>query len=177
MIEIIERNIQLRLKEDYKKVFFRLGFQVAGKKFPELTSQKSGVPDFSFYNFTEQTDRRLEYILFNFRPMLLVKELKAQLVLSLFNRTHPGAIISKNHEHLFYDAEASPKHNLSSFTVIPNSSIDTVVTNMNSIRAHYLGLGFDDVYFCMIPNKVTVCEPRRFQHNNQIARIEQHPRS
>ncbi len=174
VIEIIERNIQLRLKEDYQKVFFEQGFQVGARKMlPEKLTQKS--PSFWFCNLTEQTDRRMEYMLFNFRPILLIKELKAQLVLSLFGRTHPGAIISKNHEHLFYEAEASPKHNLSSFSVIPDSSIDTVVANMNAIRAHYRGLGFDDVYFCMIPNKVTVCEPERFQYNNQIARIERHP--
>lgn len=176
VIEIIERNIQLRLKEDYKKVFFGQGFQVAaGKKHPKLISQRSGAPSFWFYNFTEQTDQRLEYLLFNFRPILLIKELKAQLVLWLFGRTHPGAIISKNHNYLFYDAEASPKHNLSSFSVIPDSSIDTVVANMNAIRTHYLDLGFEEVYFCMIPNKVTVCEPERFRYNNQITRIEQHP--
>lgn len=176
VIEIIERNIQLRLKANYRKVFFGQGFQVkVGNRPSPPVSQHSEGYSFWFSQFTEQTNHRLEYLLSNFRLVLLIKELKAEMMLSLFGRTHPGATISKNHEYLFYDAEASRKHTLSSFSALPRSSIDTVVTNMNAIRRHYLGLGFDDVYFCMIPNKVTVCEPGRFKYNDQIERIEQHP--
>ena len=122
-----------------------------------------------------EINQRLEFLLFNSDVALKCKEMKAGLMLSWFGRTHPGSLISPDKQFLFYDIEANPQSILSPFTPLAIADIDSVVINMNHIRAHYLSSGFTEVYFCLIPNKVTVCEPDHHPHNNQIHRIEHNP--
>ena len=123
-----------------------------------------------------EINQRLEFLLFNSDVALKCKEMKAGLMLSWFGRTHPGSLISPDKQFLFYDIEANPQSILSPFTPLAIADIDSVVINMNRIREHYLSSGFAEVYFCLIPNKVTVCEPDRHPHNDQIRRIEQNPK-
>jgi hypothetical protein len=173
VIEIIERTIQERLKKDYKKLYINMGFQFPGER-KNIAAEKD-QPSFWWDQFGHQINQRLEFLLFNFEPFLKIKELKANIMLSGFDRTHTGSLVSANRDYIFYDVEANPKNSLSPFAAVSAASIDTVVTNMNSIRDYYRNAGFEEVYFCLIPNKVTVCEPDRSIYNNQITRIEQHP--
>jgi hypothetical protein len=177
IIEVIERTIQERLKPDGGRLYLEKGFQVKSAA-RETSKNKTGrktLVSFWWEKFNDQINQRLEFLLFNAPFFLELKELKAALMLSWFDRTHPGAIISRDHRFLFYDIEANPESVLSPFWELADADIDTVVANMQSIRRHYQRLGFREVYFCFVPNKVTVCEPGRFKHNNQIARIESHP--
>jgi hypothetical protein len=175
VIEVIERTIQERLREEYKKLYIDKGFQIKGPDARHLSTQKTSSKSFWWEKFHDGIDQRLEFMLFNFDPFLKIKEFKANTMLSLFNRTHQGALISSGHDHLFYDVEANLQSTMSPFQTLKESDIDEVVANMNSIRDYYVKLGFHEVYFCFIPNKVTVCEPNRAIHNRQIERIERHP--
>ncbi len=174
VIEIIERTIQERLKKDFKALYIDRGFSVAKKP-----DNRPPHPPHSgahiFEKFGEQINQRLEFMLFNFDPILILKELKSQIMLSWFHRTHPGAIISKDEQFLFYQIEADPQSPLSAFYSLTPTDIDSVVTNMNSIREHYLKMGFNEVYFCLIPNKTTICAPSLAKYNGQIPAIESHP--
>lgn len=175
VIEAIERTIQERLREDYAELYIRRGFQVRGKC-DEASSAAAETRDLFWENtLNREINQRLEFLLFNSDMALKCKEMKARLMLSWFGRTHPGSLISRDRQHLFYEVEANPRSSLSPFTPLSDADIDSVVVNMNRIRAHYIGAGFAEVYFCLIPNKVTVCEPARYPHNNQIPRIEQNP--
>jgi len=176
VIEVIERTIQERLREHYAELYIHRGFQIRGKNaaVARVTPETRG-------NFWENTlnreiNQRLEFMLFNSDLALKCKEMKAGLMLSWFGRTHPGSLISRDRRFLFYEVEASRQSGLSPFIPLTDADIDSVALNMNRIRAHYLNAGFAEVYFCLIPNKVTVCEPARHPHNNQIQRIEQNPR-
>ena len=175
VIEVIERTIQERLKGEAEKLYIDKGFQISGNNAHQPPLRNAVPKSIWWEKFHDGIDQRLEFLLFNYDIFLKIKELKAQTMLSLFNRTHQGALISKSHDHLFYDIEANLKSTLSPFQTLHSSDIDEVVTNMNLIRQHYVSLGFKEVYFCFIPNKVTVCEPDRSRHNNQIERIETHP--
>lgn len=175
VVEVIERTIQERLRSDYQAIYFDKGFQVEGKLKPKREEEQAAEPSFWWDKFGDQINQRIEFLLFNFDPFLKLKELKSHIMLSWFDRTHTGAIISRNHEYLFYNIEADPAIGLSPFYNITTPSIDTIVTNINHIRDHYKEAGFDEVYFCFVPNKVTVCENNRFTYNNQISRIEEHP--
>lgn len=175
VIEVIERTIQERLKGEYRKLYIDKGFQVSGAYASQALIHKPAPKSIWWEKFHDGIDQRLEFLLFNFDLFLKIKELKSEIMLSWFNRTHQGALISSNHDHLFYDIEASLKSPLSPFQTLSSADIQSVVTNMNLIRAHYVNLGFKEVYFCFVPNKVTVCEPDRALHNNQIERIETHP--
>ncbi|MBO9614685.1 MAG: hypothetical protein J7619_18435 [Dyadobacter sp.] len=176
VIEVIERTIQERLREDYAELYIRRGFQIRGKcrKVPVAVAEARGL--FWENALNREINQRLEFLLFNSNMALKCKEIKAGLMLSWFGRTHPGSLISRDRQFLFYEIEADPRSSLSPFTPLADADIDSVVVNMNRIRAHYLDAGFSEVYFCLIPNKVTVCEPARHPHNNQIPRIEQNPR-
>ena len=176
VIEVIERTIQERLRSDYQALYFDKGFQIEGKMKPEVPEEVTAEPSFWWDKFGDQINQRIEFLLFNFDPFLKLKELKSSIMLSWFDRTHTGAIISRNHDYLFYNIEADKKIGLSPFYNITSGSVDTVVNNMNNIRNYYKGAGFEEVYFCFVPNKVTVCENDRFPYNNQISRIETHPK-
>ena len=175
VIEVIERTIQERLRSDYKSLYFDKGFQIEGRLKPTVAEKQEEEPSFWWDKFGDQINQRIEFLLFNFDPFLKLKELKSGIMLSWFDRTHTGAIISRNHEYLFYNIEADPKIGLSPFYKITPQSVDTVVTNMNNIRDYYKAAGFEEVYFCFVPNKVTVCENDRYPYNNQISIIETHP--
>lgn len=175
VIEVIERTIQERLREHYAELYIQRGFQIRGKS--RRISKAVFETGSTFWKNTlnHEISQRLEFLLFNSDLVLKCKEMKAGLMLSWFGRTHPGSLISRDKQHLFYEVEANPQSILSPFTPLTNDDIDSVVINMNRIRAHYLNAGFAEIYFCFIPNKVTVCEPGRHPHNNQIRRIEQNP--
>ncbi|WP_342085902.1 hypothetical protein [Dyadobacter sp. OTU695] len=172
VIEVIERTIQERLREHYADLYIRRGFQVRGETQPLARPNAETIDTFWENTLNSEINQRLEFLLFNADIALSCKELKANLMLSWFGRTHSGSLISRDRQFLFYEVEASRKSNLSPFVPLTDADIDSVVVNMNRIRAHYISAGFTEVYFCFIPNKVTVCEPGRHPHNDQIQRIE-----
>ncbi|KQS27007.1 hypothetical protein [Dyadobacter sp. Leaf189] len=176
VIELIERTIQERLRSDYARLYIDRGFQVRGKSKRTVKEHAGLAGSFWENNLNREINQRLEFILFNSSLALKAKEIKANLMLSWFGRTHPGSIISRNGGSLFYEIEASPHSPLSPYQQLSDADIDSVVIHMNRIRSHYLHAGFSEVYFCFIPNKVTVCEPDRLPHNHQITRISRNPR-
>lgn len=175
VIEVIERTIQERLREHYAELYIHRGFQIRGKSGPVAGAASETGNTFWKNTLNHQINERLEFLLFNSNVALQCKEMKARLMLAWFGRTHPGSLISRDRRHLFYEIEADPQSVLSPFTPLTDADIDSVAINMNRIRAHYLRAGFAEVYFCFIPNKVTVCEPGRHPHNRQITRVEQNP--
>lgn len=175
VIEVIERTIQERLREHYAELYIHRGFQIRGKSQCVADAAPDADSDFWKNTLNHEINERLEFMLFNSNVALKCKEMKAALMLSWFGRTHPGSLISRDRQFLFYEVEADPKSMLSPFKPLTNADIDSVAINMNRIRAHYLNAGFAEVYFCLIPNKVTVCEPGRHPHNRQIPRLEQNP--
>jgi|GEM_PF-2120126 len=175
VIEVIERTIQERLREHYAELYIDRGFQIRGKSGPVTDAASNTGSSLWGNTLNREINERLEFLLFNSEAALKCKEMKARMMLSWFGRTHPGSLISRDRRFLFYEIEADPQSILSPFTPLADADIDSVVINMNRIRAHYLGAGFAEVYFCLIPNKVTVCEPGRHPHNRQITRVEQNP--
>ncbi|CAN5261827.1 hypothetical protein BH09BAC4_BH09BAC4_23120 [soil metagenome] len=178
VIEFIERVLQERLyKPDYEKIYIQNGFAQTAQ--PVVAQPKpveeSTVKSWLLARFGSDINQRLEFLLFNTRPFIWFKEMKAQLLLDLFGRV-PGAVISQDKKHLFYQPEANNEYILSAFRPLSDQRLDTLVTNLNTIRQHYLHMGFDEVYVCMIPNKVTILDPTYGQYNHQIERIEANPR-
>lgn len=175
VVEIIERTIQERLLKDYEALYIKRGFQIKGDKYPKAAINTDGGNSFWWDKFGDQINQRIEFLLFNFSPFLKLKELKSNIMLTWFDRTHTGADISRNHKYLFYSVEADKKSVLSPFHEITPASVDTVAMHINTIRNYYKSRGFAEVYFCLIPNKVTVCENDRFEYNHQISLIENNP--
>lgn len=183
----IERVLQERLYwPDYRRMFIDAGFAPknpsAVAKKPVKNEPDAATPATSpsvarwlLARFGEEISQRLEFVLFNGWLATRFKEAKAQLLLSLFGRV-TGGVISKDRKHLFYTIEVDTAYVLSAFRHIPDQRLDTLIDNLNTIRRHYLQMGFDEVYLCMIPNKVTVLNPTYGRYNHQIERIEASPR-
>lgn len=179
VIEFIERVLQERLyAPDYERMYVQNGIvQRAPANVARQHHQPSDekkATDWVFARFGSEINQRLEFILFNSRFFSWLKERKAQLMLSAFGRVS-GAVISSDRQHLFYAPEADSSYVLSAFRSVSDRKLDTLVTNLNTIRQHYLQMGFDEVYVCLIPNKVTVQEPTYGRYNHQIERIEANP--
>ncbi len=177
VVQCIERVLQERLYyPDYETIYIKGGFVEPGHQYnPEQQMPKQNeVTKWILARFGREINQRLEFLLFNTWPFTWLKETKALLILNAFGRT-PGSIISHNKRHLFYQLEVDTAYALSAFRPIPNQRIDTLVTNLNTIRRNYMEMGFDEVYLCLIPNKVTVQEPTYGVYNHQIERIEAHP--
>ncbi|GAB3954827.1 hypothetical protein GCM10028805_40900 [Spirosoma harenae] len=177
VIEFIERVLQERLyAPDYEKIYLEDGL-IQPKQFTTSTKQEEKTETSTnklFTHFAPEINQRLEFILFNGPLFIRFKEVKAQLMLSLFGRVS-GAAISQDRKHLFYTPEADTSYVLSSFRHLTDRRIDELVMNLNKIRQRYLHMGFDEVYICMIPNKVTVLDPTYGVYNHQIERIEANP--
>lgn len=179
VIEFVERILQERMYwPDYKKIYIENGIIASTKPAVSETAANDNTNWFSKWMLSglgHEVNQRLEFILFNSTPFIWLKEAKAELLLKLFGRV-PGVVMSANKKHLFYPIEVDTTYRLSAFRTIPDKKIDTLVTNMNTIRHHYLRMGFDEVYICMIPNKVTILDSTRGPYNHQIERIEANPR-
>lgn len=178
VIEFIERVLQERLyAPDYEQVYMQGGVVPATQRdmVGQQPVQTKEPTEWLFARFGSEINQRLEFILFNSKLFTWFKEFKAQIMLSGFDRVS-GAVISHDKQHLFYTLEADTSFVLSAFRPISDRKLDTLVTNLNTIRRHYRRMGFDEVYVCLIPNKVTILEPTYGQYNHQIERIEANPR-
>jgi hypothetical protein len=180
VLEFVERVLQERLYwPDYHINYIQNGIVFADdeKLAPVekvVVANKPSAPVWLQFRFGSQINQRLEFLLFNNELFLRLKEWKAALLYAVFGRLS-GVRLSSNRQHLFYEFEADSVNRASSFKHLTDQQIDTMVTNLNTIRKHYLAKGFDEVYICLIPNKVTVLEPTYGTYNHQIARIEAHP--
>ena len=121
-----------------------------------------------------QIDQRFENILFNFDPILKIKEWKATINYNLFKRTTGNASVSGDGKHLFYQLDTdTTKVQNSSFSYLPENEIDSMVFYLNKSAEKYKKLGFKSIYFCIIPNKASILEPNRGNYNHLIERIQE----
>nr|ARK13010.1 hypothetical protein A6C57_23225 [Fibrella sp. ES10-3-2-2] len=181
VVQVIERVLQERMySPEYEAMFINGGF--VPKSANRLPNKPVAVDDspetptpWLLARFGEQINQRIEFLIFNSPLFVRFKEAKAELMLNLFGRT-TGTAVSTDRKHLFYQVEVDSTTSYSSFFKISDARLDTVVTNFNNLRRHYLKMGFNEVYVCLVPNKVTILEPTRGTYNHQIERIEANPR-
>ena len=119
-------------------------------------------------------NENLEFNLFDYKLFTPLKEFKANLNYRLFNRVNNDVRVSPDHKYLFYNATIDTNYTTSSFTRIDNAEITRIVNVLNNIYIHYKAKGFDEVYFTIIPNPVTVLSPGilgTIKYNELIPRI------
>ena len=177
--QFIERVIRERLQPSvYSAMYIQNGVMDTtgkGPLPPQAAAKPSPLPDWALAQFGHDMSARLEFILFNFKPFLTLKETKSQFTLDVLGRV-PAAEVSRNHRHVFYRIEANGLSASSSFYPVDAAELKQVVRVMNTLRDYYKKMGFDEVYVAFIPNKVTVLEPehRPFgqPYNHLIERLE-----
>lgn len=174
IIENVERGIADRFSnKDYFNTFIEnAGYYTpkAKRKSDRNASVNVGVwGDFG----GSAVEERLQLLLGNYRPVLLLKEAKAWINLWLFDKVDGSTVLSHDGKHLFYYNEASRTVGpTSSFYSIGEELVAEFITNMETIEKHYLDMGFDQVYFALIPNKASILAPQE-GYNRLIPRMQQ----
>jgi hypothetical protein len=155
-------------------------------------SQPQVVPDTATYvnthhftRFKDQLDNafaanqaedRLELFLFQYRPFLFLKEIKADLTYKWFGRVNERTTITPDGKHLLYYLDTDDKLTSSNFIPISDIQLDTIVARINRTTEQLYKLGFDRVGLSIIPNKTTLLYPEPQRYNRLIERIYAHPR-
>jgi hypothetical protein len=133
----------------------------------ESLTEKKIVPE----NFSQN----IEKLLFGYEFFAPLKEAKSELNYRLFGRTAPLVYVSRNGENLFYSKTVYPAWKESSFRPVTDEELKEIVKNMNIIRDRYRKKGFDEVFFSLLPNPVTMIDPGIMPYSNLIPRLQNHP--
>lgn len=125
--------------------------------------------------FNKNINQNLEYNLFNYRFLNPVFESKAALNFYLLGRASGEVVVSRDKDFLLLRETMLPTGTRSSFSPLPLEEVTLLVNNLNTIYTHYLAEGFDDVYFCIVPNPVTLLQPDD-NYNNLVPLVQYDPR-
>ena len=143
--------------------------------FIELAEDKRLVNQLDRMFSSAPTEDRLNTLLFQFDPILVIKEWKSWLNLYFFNRTDPKVTVSDDQETVAYHVDTDTTLIYSSFVKITESEIDSLVRVIELDQAYLKSMGFDQVWLSIIPNKASVLMPDYGTYNRLIDRIVQHP--
>ncbi|WP_025761253.1 hypothetical protein [Dyadobacter tibetensis] len=121
------------------------------------------------------TESRLDQLLFQNDFFLRLKELKAGFNLFLFDRTTPEVTLINEGNNIVYYMDTDTPNLTSSFTELPQTSLDSIVLNLNHTKSLVENMGFDHVFLSVIPNKVSVLMPNYGNYNRLIERTITHP--
>ena len=175
MLEIVEYNVRLMADTNY--VYNKL---TAVNK-PQIAKPQFNNGNASSYAdriknafFDKKINENLEFTLFGYNFLAPLKELKASINYNLFNRIDKDVMLSTNKQYLYLKSTADTAYE-SSYYPTPQYKINNIVTSLNHVYDHYKAIGFDEVYFIMIPNPTTILEPRKDRYNYLIPRIQYSP--
>jgi hypothetical protein len=121
------------------------------------------------------TEDRLTTLLFQYDPMLKLKEWKSWLNHHFFNRTDPKVTVSGNQKTIVYHVDTDTTMINSSFRHTTHAEVDSLVEVLNFNQQYLKSLGFDEVWYSIVPNKASVLMPGYGIYNRLIERIGQHP--
>ena len=127
------------------------------------------------YVYNPGLNENLEYNLFDYRLFTPLKEFKANLNDKVFNRVNNDVVISPDRKYLFYAPTVDTTSWSSAFIKIEDADIERIVNSLNVLYKNYREAGFDEVYFSIMPNPVTILSPDIFgkeKYNKIITRIE-----
>ena len=124
---------------------------------------------------SESTEDRLNTILFQFDPMLKFREWKSWINQNFFDRTDPKVTLSGDGSTLAYYEDTDSTLINSSYNQVEDAEVDSLVKVINFDKKYLEKLGFDEVWFSILPNKATVLMPNYGRYNHLIERVYGHP--
>lgn len=173
LLETVERNARdILAKPEMAFEHLDMVADAAGESVRKITSGNW----LRTHVFNRNIEQNLEYNLFEYPLFTPLKELKAWLNLSLFNRYSKDVLVSPTQDRLYYAPTADPTQKSGAFSRLPASEVDSLVTALNLMRRYYRAAGFAEVYLAIMPNPVTVLEPGLGAYNGLIPRIQRHPK-
>ncbi|UTA66408.1 hypothetical protein [Emticicia sp. 21SJ11W-3] len=165
IIETVERHFRERFAQPYANL-------VTGKPSTRQAARKMllNARDVFWYS----TERH-EAVLFSSDFFLKIKEWKAGLNETFFNRSDSHVVLSADKKRIFFEMDARPDGITSSFDRVSDSEISRLVENVNRTYDFYKKNGFDEVYLSIAPNKSSVLGKDLGNYNRLIERVQQHP--
>jgi hypothetical protein len=168
LIETVERLLR-RDFCDTTKTFNKL--RIGDDDIPVTTS---GFSRFMSLIMEPASKPELEFNLFGYKPFTRIKEMKAQMNYELFNRINKEVTMSSDKKYLYLTETIDKTSKRSSFSPISTEEITKIVKTLNSIYKHYKALGFDEVYFSIMPNPVSVLNTESTTYNQLIPKVQYH---
>lgn len=162
IIETVERHFRERFTEPWKN----WGYEKNQSKKKDLISIPYLLSQSMPYN-----EKLHQASLFGFDFFLHIKEWKAMINYSLFNKIDEKVFLSKEKNNILYYLDIEPGLS-SSFDNIEEKEIDKLVNNVNLTYKYYKSLGFDEVLLSIIPNKTSILGRDLGNYNNLVLRIE-----
>jgi hypothetical protein len=172
VLETVERRVRPTIK-DTAYIYKHLGVVDAASK--ESEHEFNTLDWVDSHVFNKSIEENLEFNLFDYSLFTPFKELKAQLNYYVFNRKSQDVVISKTRRQLYYTPTVDSAAMTSSFKKLPATDVDSIVRSLNHIYWHYRRAGFSQVYLAVMPNPVTILEPRIATYNGLIPRLQHHP--
>jgi hypothetical protein len=170
IIECSERTALWRLS-DTATAYSKMN---AGGRRSEAAQAASGMP-MQEYFFNPNINQNLEFALYDYEWFRPLKHLKAQINFNLFDRLPQDVSVSTDKKYLLLTETVDPHSAISSFAALDAGWVDYVVACINQMRAYYTAQGFDEVYFSIVPNPVSIIDQARLPYNHKIEVLEGHP--
>lgn len=123
--------------------------------------------------FNKYINQNLQCNLFNYNFIMPMFQSKAALNYYLFNRASGDVVISDDRNYLLLNETVSRTEIASSYAPVYPSEVKHIVSVLNAIYDHYKAVGFDEVYFSVIPNPATILQPDGY--NNLIPQVQGDP--
>jgi hypothetical protein len=124
--------------------------------------------DMFSYIFNKQTNENLEFNAFDYHFITPLRELKAEINYKFFNRVSKEVVVSDHNDNLYFAATIDTSEKSSSFNYLPKEEVTSTIAWLNASYKYYKKLGFDEVYFTIVPNPVSVLCPDRSKYNHLI---------
>jgi len=125
---------------------------------------------------SDPAEGRLDAAFFQNDLMLKLKEMKAAFTYQFFHRVSKEVTLVNDDKNIVYYLDTDTPHITSSFTELPDSTVNSMIGNLAKSEDLAKKLGFDHVILSIIPNKVSVLMPEYGKYNNLISRVYAHPK-
>ncbi|WP_373511942.1 hypothetical protein [Persicitalea sp.] len=170
LLESVERNVRPHFGAPIANIF------PDSSTFITLPSDTRIMQRLDRMFASDGVEDRLNTILFQFDHMLKFREMKSWINQRFFDRTDPKVTLSGDGSTLAYYEDTDSTLINSSYNYVSDTEIDSLVAVINFNKKYLKKLGFDDVWFSIIPNKATVLMPTYGTYNRIIDRISRHPK-
>lgn len=155
IIECTERHARMR--------FANSSFFVTGQKIPVKRAAEVEL----------LTENHLQPLLTHYDWQLPFKELKTAIYLNVFDRFSEMVAKPGKEGRLYLKVTLEPNEMGSSFQPIDDMEIKRLVENMNKINDSLHRMGFDEVYFTIVPNPASIYKEQNDPpYNHLIERLQ-----
>jgi len=118
--------------------------------------------------FNPNLNSNLELNLFDYGLFRPLKELKAQFNYKIFNRVNKDVFVDTAKNFLYYMPTVQEMQKMNAFYPLDSTELPLICRTLNNVYDYYKMRDFEEVYFAVIPNPVTMVNPHLARYNNLI---------